>query len=201
MILHVGRFVANVGERERHHKGQRLLLETFKRMDGLHRRGWELHFAGSVGADGESAEFAASLARSAAGLPVTFHFDAALDELRELYRRAAVYWHATGFGLAAEEHPAGHEHFGITTVEAMSAGAVPVVHNSGGQREVVTHGVDGFCWADAEELVSLTKALADDAGLRERLSRQAVISSRKFGGASFAAGVDRLVARLLADKL
>ncbi|MBV9928505.1 MAG: glycosyltransferase family 4 protein [Acidobacteria bacterium] len=198
LILHVGRFIADVGERERHHKGQGVLLETFKQMDELRRRGWELHFAGSVGKDEESAQFARALVRGAEGHAVTFHFDAKLGELRDLYRRAAVYWHATGFGLPAEEHPAGQEHFGITTVEAMSAGAVPVVYGSGGQKEIVAHGTNGFCWKETDELSSLTHTLADDANLRERLSRQAVASSRRFGRESFDAGIDRLVERLLA---
>jgi glycosyltransferase involved in cell wall biosynthesis len=199
LILHVGRFIADVGERERHHKGQGVLLETFKKMDGLQRQGWELHFAGSVGDDEESRSFAAALARDAEGHPVRFHFDAKLDELRGLYRRAAVYWHATGFGRAAEEYPAGQEHFGITTVEAMSAGAVPVVYGSGGQREIVTHGRDGFCWQEPDELASLTRTLAEDLPLRERLSVRAITSSTRFSRESFAAGVDRLVERLLSD--
>ncbi len=33
--------------------------------------------------------------------------------------------------------PAANEHFGITTVEAAASGAIPFVHNSGGQREIV----------------------------------------------------------------
>lgn len=198
IILHVGRFIADVGERERHHKGQGVLLETFKGMTDLQRQGWELHFVGSVCDNRESTEFAANLVRGAEGFPVTFHFNAGLEELRDLYRRAAVYWHATGFGLAAEEYPAAQEHFGITTAEAMSAGAVPVVHGSGGQREVVTHGVDGFWWADTNELASLTTGLANDPPARERMSRQAVLSSKRFCREAFAAGIDQLVGRLLA---
>lgn len=197
LILHVGRFIADVGERERHHKGQGVLLETFKGMSALQGRGWELHFAGSVGADAASAEFAAALVRGAAGLPVRFHFNAGLEELRDLYRRAAVYWHATGFGRPAADYPAAQEHFGITTVEAMSAGAVPVVYGSGGQREVVTHGVDGLWWTDPSELARLTEGLAEDPPARERLSRQAVLSSSRFCRESFGAGIDRLVGRLL----
>jgi hypothetical protein len=57
-------------------------------------------------------------------------------------------WHATGYGFDAEQYPAKQEHFGMTTVEAMSAGAVPVVLNTGGQREIVTHGDDGFLWGE-----------------------------------------------------
>jgi len=33
--------------------------------------------------------------------------------------------------------PAVNEHFGIVTVEAIASGALPFVHNSGGQREIV----------------------------------------------------------------
>ena len=197
VILHVGRFVADNGEAERHHKGQGVLLETFKGMTELRRRGWRLHFTGSVGADEESEKFAAALARSAEGFPVAFHFNAGLEELRDLYRRAAVYWHATGYGFPAEDYPARQEHFGITTVEAMSAGAVPVVYGSGGQTEIVAHGVDGFCWEDTADLAALTLRLADDPALRARLSQQAVVSSRRFGKDAFGASLDRLVGQLL----
>ncbi|MAT42387.1 MAG: hypothetical protein CL609_08605 [Anaerolineaceae bacterium] len=33
--------------------------------------------------------------------------------------------------------PAENEHFGMTTVEAIASGAIPFVHNSGGQKEIV----------------------------------------------------------------
>ena len=66
--------------------------------------------------------------RSAAeGLPVTLHPEASGAELRDLYGRASIFWHAAGLGEDPDRHPDRFEHFGITTVEAMSAGAVPVV--------------------------------------------------------------------------
>ena len=117
--------------------------------------------------------------------------------MRDLYRRAAIYWHATGYGFPADDYPARQEHFGITTVEAMSAGAVPVVNGSGGQKEIVTHGVDGLCWDEPTELLSQTRRLVNDADLRGRLSRQAVLSSKRFGREAFNASVDGLVGRLL----
>lgn len=196
-ILHVGRFIADVGGREYHHKGQGVLLETFKRMTSLHRDGWELHFAGTVGVDEESAKYAAALVQSAQGFPVKFHVKARLDELRDLYRTAAVYWHATGYGYPAADYPAKQEHFGITTVEAMSAGAAPIVYRSGGQKEIVTHGLDGLHWDETEDLLNQTLGLVNDSELRERLSRQAVLSSKRFSRDAFAANVDRLIERVL----
>ena len=98
-------------------------------------------------------------------------------------------------GYPASDYPAKQEHFGITTVEAMSAGAVPVVYGSGGQKEIVTHGDDGLCWDETAELASQTLRLVNDPELRGRLSRQAVVSSRRFCKEAFAASVDRMVGR------
>lgn len=198
IILHVGRFVADNGERERHHKAQDTLLQTFKSMTELHRTGWQLHFAGSTPGDPDSAGFIGSLVESAKGFPVKFHFNARREELRNLFRSAAIYWHATGFGFDSKRYPARQEHFGITTVEAMSAGAVPVVLDSGGQQEIVTHGLDGFCWNDIPSLVDQTSRLVNDPELRLRLSRRAVGASERFGKRVFAERVDRLINDVIA---
>ena len=193
IILHVGRFIADSIEDERHHKGQGLLLETFKRMTDLHQQGWELHFTGSLSPDGKSKAFADALIRGAEGQPVFFHFDSPSDELRQLYRRAAIYWHATGYGFDADRYPGKQEHFGISTVEAMSAGAVPVVYATGGQKEIVRDEVDGYWWTDIDRLVNQTRRLANDAALRSELGQQAVLSSKRFSRETFVSNLDRLI--------
>lgn len=43
------------------------------------------------------------------------------------------------------------EHFGITIVEAMSASCVPIVHDSGGPKEIVETGT-GFCWRNVDDV-------------------------------------------------
>jgi hypothetical protein len=45
------------------------------------------------------------------------------------------YWHATGYSYSTEKHPGVQEHFGMTTVEAMSADTAPVPINSGGRSD------------------------------------------------------------------
>jgi glycosyltransferase involved in cell wall biosynthesis len=193
IILHVGRFIADSVEDERHHKRQDLLLETFKGMTDLHQQGWELHFTGSLSTDAKSRKFADGLRRAAEGLPVFFHFNSPSNELRELYRSAAIYWHATGYGVDADKYPSTQEHFGISTVEAMSAGAVPVVYATGGQQEIVTDEVDGYWWADIDRLVNQTRRLANDDELRSELGQRAVLSSKRFSRETFAANIDRLI--------
>ena len=75
---------------------------------------------------------------------MVLHPDASGAELRDLYARASIFWHAAGLGEDPERHPDRYEHFGITTVEAMSAGAVPVVIDAAGQVEIVEHGAYGL---------------------------------------------------------
>jgi glycosyltransferase involved in cell wall biosynthesis len=89
------------------------------------------------------------------------------------------------------------EHFGITTVEAMAAGCVPLVYDAGGQAEIVAPGMDGYRWRTLPELVELTGAVIADASLRARLARAATLSARRFGRDLFAARVTDLVGRLL----
>jgi glycosyltransferase involved in cell wall biosynthesis len=199
MLLHVGRFQADDGLKGLHHKRQDTLLKAFIEMTRLHKEGWHLHFVGSIEPREASARFAADLVEKARGFPVTFHFDADFDRLRDLYRRTAIYWHATGYGYAAGEYPARQEHFGMSTIEAMSAGAVPIVINSGGQKEIVTHEVDGLKWDDLPNLEKETVRLVADSSLRQRLSRQAIISSARFRREIFATSVDRLIAPLLSS--
>ncbi len=194
IILHTGRFVP---EYKNDYKHQHTMIEAFRRMQQLHRDGWELHLVGTLRSDAGSVSSYKRLGESARGLPVFLHPSASFEELRGMYRRASIYWHATGHGQSATKHPGKQEHFGITTVEAMSAGAVPVVINSGGQRESVVHESCGFLWDDLDELERYSCQLASDPSLMGKLSRRAVARSAQFSRTAFADRIEALVERLL----
>ena len=196
LILNVGRFIADSDHDERHHKGQALLLTTFKQMTDLQRDGWELHFAGSAGSGRSDRSFADSLVEAARGFPVVFDFNSSREQLRSLYRKAAIYWHATGYGVDAVKYPGKQEHFGISTVEAMSAGAVPLVYATGGQMEIVSDGVDGCRWKNTDELITQTRTLATDNDLCSRLAQNAIESSKRFSRQAFAQRMDQLIGDL-----
>jgi glycosyltransferase involved in cell wall biosynthesis len=72
------------------------------------------------------------------------------------------------------------EHFGITVVESMSAGCVPVVHDSGGPKEIV--GSSGLLWQKANEI---PKLLADADTSYERISRLSRERARTFSREKF----------------
>jgi alpha-1,2-mannosyltransferase len=91
-----------------------------------------------------------------------------LRRVKDLLARAKVYVHC-----------AMNEHFGITIVEAMAAGCVPVVHNSGGPREIVTENV-GYKWNEVSEAVSLISNLIENDGRRNQQSRAAEVRANQF---------------------
>jgi glycosyltransferase involved in cell wall biosynthesis len=79
--------------------------------------------------------------------------------------------------------PARNEHFGMTTVEAIAAGCIPFVHDSGGQREIVP---DPRLRFDAEDFNQRFRALAglEDSALRA-IRRDLVEHIQQFSEESF----------------
>ena len=99
-------------------------------------------------------------------------------ELVTLYREASLFWHLCGLH---QDDPAKVEHFGMTIVEAMSHGVVPLVFNGGGQAEIVRHGVDGYTVSNTTRLQAHTLNLMTQEGHRAALSEQALIRGRSYG--------------------
>lgn len=188
VILNVGRFFpAHQG----HSKKQLELVQAFRQLVDHGLRDWTLHLVGGCDADGQ--EYVAEVEALAAGYPVELHINAPGADLRELFARASIYWHASGYGVDPEKEPDVLEHFGISTVEAMSAGAVPVVIGVGGLVETVRHGVDGYHFRTLDGLVSMTRSLIDDEGARARMSASAEQRARRFGVEAFAERLDAIV--------
>ena len=105
----------------------------------------------------------------------------------DLLSTASVFWSATGYGEDEQRNPWASEHFGMTTVEAMAGGCVPVVIDRAGQKEIVREGVDGYRWSTPEELVARTGRVARDEALRARLATAARERAEQFDEAAFAA--------------
>ena len=79
--------------------------------------------------------------------------------VEKLLSTASIFWSATGYGIG-DDQPWNAEHFGMTTVEAMAGGCVPVVIDKAGQREIITPDVDGFRWSTPQQLMSQTERVA-----------------------------------------
>ena len=85
------------------------------------------------------------------------------------------------------------EHFGITVVEAMASGTVPVVIDHGALPEIISHGVDGFRWSTTRELRQHTWALVTDDDLWKRMSEASQAASHRFNVEAFDKRLNALV--------
>jgi glycosyltransferase involved in cell wall biosynthesis len=86
------------------------------------------------------------------------HRDATAQELVDMYARGKIYLH-TMIG----------EHFGISILEGMAAGLVPVIHRSGGAyMDIIENDKYGFSYETEEEAASIIRSImAEPAKLRE----------------------------------
>ena len=179
IILNVGRFFTHL-----HSKKQDKLVEFFRE---LRRRypekmtGWQLVLIGPA----EDQHYAQTVAHLAADLPVTIIHQINNEELQNWYKRASIYWHATGYGLNEEENPEKMEHFWISTVEAMAAGAVPIVIGSGGQPEILGRRLKDCLWITREDCLRKTIAIITKPRVRLTCQQAARERAKKFSSQNF----------------
>jgi glycosyltransferase involved in cell wall biosynthesis len=191
-ILSVGRFFTGG-----HTKRQDLLIDAFKALCERSDDPLELHLAGSSTPNNDAMQYLSDLMAAAEGYPIHFHVNCSPSALRDLYASAAIYWHGTGLGVDLVANPSAAEHFGIAIVEAMSAGAVPFSLASGGIREVIRSGENGFLYRNQDDLVEQTLAfLRDDARHRDAVREGAIMSAQGFATTRFARRFVELITRL-----
>ena len=176
IILSVGRFFGYLKE-----KKHQMMIEAFaKLVETGQIKGWDLYLAGSMGEGDQT--YVDQLKSLAAGLPIMILPNIAHEDLKHLYAMSKIYWHAMGF---EETDPTKMEHFGITTVEAMAAGVVPVVIKKGGQIEIVEENKSGLFWQTEAELIEETKKLVADSKKLDQLSSGAVERAQMFSQERF----------------
>jgi glycosyltransferase involved in cell wall biosynthesis len=195
IILSVGRFFAG-GHSKRHD----VMARAFRELYDSGHRDWELHLAGSVHLDKpDDREYFKKVVSLTSGYPIRLHVDVPGKKIEELYRQASIYWHAAGYGVDEQRHPAELEHFGMTTAEAMGYGVAPVAIGRGGQPEVVEDGVNGYLWTTPDELKTRTVELMGDPGLRRRLGEEARRSVARFSRERFKQSILETLRPLVAE--
>jgi glycosyltransferase involved in cell wall biosynthesis len=172
LILYVGRF-SETAQMKNHD----LLVSSFKE---IHKRlpGWKLILAGGVQGN-TSREYADNLIKMAKGLPVSIITNPDFEEIKPLYSKAKIFWSASGFS-SDPELPIRQEHFGITVVEAMAAGCVPVICSLGGHREIIDNTRDGFLWSSLQDMQDITVSLSQNPKLLSAVSEASRVKSRDF---------------------
>lgn len=183
-ILNVGRFFGYLKE-----KKHEVMIKAFKELvDSKHLSNWKLIIVGSAGEGDE--EYVDGLKELANGYPIEILTNLAYEKLVILYGEASIYWHAMGYG---ETDPIKMEHFGITTVEAMAGGTVPIVIKKGGQVEIVKDAISGFLWEEVIELQRLTLKVATDREMIQKMSKKARKESKNYSKEIFCKRLDQVL--------
>jgi glycosyltransferase involved in cell wall biosynthesis len=194
-VLSVGRFF---GRGRGHSKKQLEMVQAFVAAQKRGElQGWEYHLVGGC-SDHEMA-YLDEVRAAGAGHAVFVHPNAPRPLVSELFATSKLFWHATGLNEDPNARPWVFEHFGITTVEAMAAGCVPVVIDMAGQKETVRPGVDGYLFSTLQELQDHSAALAGDEELRCKMSAAAVDRAATFSEHAFEDRWRHLIHTLVAD--
>ena len=188
-ILTVGRFFVG-GHAKRHD----LLIKAFKILVDQSEQELELHIAGSTIPEKQHMDYVDQLISASIGFPIHFHFNATPTVLNELYASTEFYWHGAGLEANSSQEPWAFEHFGISVVEAMSAGSIPFAVSTGGPQEIITPGINGYLYDSIEMLVENTSGLLSvSPGDRKRISRAAIKRAADFSPEVFSAKILNLI--------
>ncbi|HWS49339.1 MAG TPA: glycosyltransferase family 4 protein [Candidatus Methanoperedens sp.] len=176
IILSVGRFdnILNA-------KKQDVLIEAFKKLHKINSHlKWKLVLMGGSRDHPDKNHYLLHLQHISKNYPIEFIVNPNFDQLKEIYSKSKIYWHAAGYGVDEYLHPEQTEHFGMTVVEAMDSGLVPIVVAKGGLSEIVTEDKNGFLWNTTDELIAKTQILfATPKDLKDK-AHQAHLTSQNF---------------------
>ncbi|HPC27230.1 MAG TPA: glycosyltransferase, partial [Candidatus Methanomethylicus sp.] len=89
-------------------------------------------------------------------------------------------------------HAMRNEDFGIAIVEAMSCGCIPVVHRSGGPKEIV--GDDTLTFSEIKEVPSIISSIA---GREDEISTTMMRKASEFSYANFVSRAEQEMKKVL----
>ncbi|HEU4824685.1 MAG TPA: glycosyltransferase [Nitrososphaeraceae archaeon] len=117
---------------------------------------------------------------------ITFETNASLDKLLSIIRESRVYF-----------HPMVGEHFGMTILEAMAAGLIPVVPNEGGPTEFVPQ---EYQFNTIEQAAEIIKYVFNHLPEMERIKISDDININKFSHSHYIEGFRTILNELLSRR-
>jgi glycosyltransferase involved in cell wall biosynthesis len=170
-VVCIGRF--NRGKRS---KRQEVVLQVFIDIIKTGMLDWKLHLIGYV----QDKDYLDSLKKQSEGLPIFFYENCSSEKRMKILNQSAIFISASGFEINEKEEPMLVEHYGISVVEAMACGCVPLVVGKGGHKETVDHEINGYHWSTKEELKKIMITLIKNEALIKELSKKAFVKSLSY---------------------
>lgn len=185
IIISVGRFSPN----QLHPKKQEILIEVFKE---VYRKepNWKMILVGQAKKSDE--KYLRLLKKNSRGYAIKIMENLPIQKLYDLYAKSSIYWHATGFGEDENKNPEKMEHFGISTVEASAAGAIPIVIGFGGQKEIVSDARNGLLWITKAQLLEQTLSIIKNPKRMQKISKAAIANSKRFSTEEFVKSYEKI---------
>jgi len=180
MITSIGRFMS---PNRNHSKNQHLLVKALKKIHHRNRK-FTLDLLGGL-SDSQQKYFDKVFKMSSSS-PIELIPNASQIEIDMSLSNSSFLWHGTGLKQSGKT-PYKMEHFGISVVEAMSAGVIPLVYNVGGPAEILKNFPE-LIYESIDELIEKTLILSEMelSDLRGLLAME----SRKYDTQSF---IDRII--------
>ncbi len=163
MITSIGRFMSPI---RNHSKNQHLLVKAFKKAHQRNRK-FTLDLLGGLSASQQ--KYFDRVLKKSSSYPIELIPNASQMEIDMSLSNSSFLWHGTGLKQSIKT-PYKMEHFGISVVEAMSAGVIPLVYNVGGPAEILKNFPE-LIYKSLDELSEKTLKLSmeDVSNLRKRL--------------------------------
>ena len=186
IILFVGRF-----SQLEQAKNQHILVDIFKKFYKSGYNNWKLILAGGTEVGAE--EYLLNLKKQVGNYPIEISESPNFNALKNLYGTAKIFWSAVGYGVDEEKTPKKVEHFGMSLIEAMTAGCVPLVYSAGGYKEIIKDGDNGYLWNNSREILRNTKLLIKNNNIYRTISDNAKKDSKKYSYEKFAEQVKNIL--------
>jgi len=180
----IGRF--NQGKRS---KRQDMVIESFIDVYKNGKTNCKLHLIGFV----EDSAFVNKLKKQAEGFPVVFHENCPLEKQKHILEQSSFYVSACGYGIDEKKEPMFVEHYGISVVEAMAHGCIPLVVGKGGHKETVQHKENGYHWDTLDELKSFIMSLISNKALKDEMSKKAFLKASDYSYQTVAEQINEMV--------
>ncbi len=158
-IVNVGRYIVSG-----HNKRQDAVMDI---AEECHRLGLPVSFEfyGGLGVEEENTQYFSELAARGSRIKAKVYANASRSVIENALNTAYIYIHPCGLGYYPGSSPEKLEHFGITIVEAMSRGCIPLVYDQGGPAEIISNNNFGFTFSQTSEAVNQIKLLLKDPKL------------------------------------
>ena len=176
-ILYVGRFSELLQS-----KRQDILIDAFIRFQNLGYNDWTLTLAG--GTDIGVGDYINKLKKKARNYPIEFIESPTYLQIVDLFGVSKFFWSASGYGEDKKKHPEKFEHFGISLVEAMAGGCIPLVYDGGGSPEILGGDIR-FLWSKKDALIRKTSKFVKDSAELRRMSKLMIERSKIFSYENF----------------